>query len=274
MAHVGAKRALIAALAVAGAGVLTYSGAARASVIDVNFTTSGNTYSGLGADTLDTGTVWNNIVYPGSTVGAGDNGITLTDSNGNSLPLVTLNVSGTGTSPVPSQNNFYDGTTDNPSPVALMGGYRYIKPGGGLLVTLGGIPAGDYQLFVYAAGNATSQSASIGFNETANDVPGGISSATTTAADRDIFDAGNPTTNGTIGSATNGGSGVNYAILDAQPDSSGNIEITLSSPTSTYLAVDALQLQPDVVPEPATLGTLATCGLFLLRRRRRQESRV
>jgi len=266
MLGLGSKRVFMTALAVAGVGVLASSSVSRGSVINVNFTTSGNTYTGLGADTLDTGTVWNNIVYPGSTVGAGDNGITLTDSDSNALPNVTVNVSGTGTSPVPSQNNFYDGSTDNPLPALLMGGYRYIKPGGGLLVTLGGIPAGDYKLFVYAAGNATSQNADIGFNETANDVPGGISSGTTTAADRDINDSGDPTTNGSIGS---GGSGVNYVILDAQPDSSGNIEISLSSPTSTYLAVNALQLQPDVVPEPASLFLLGLSGCTLLRRRTR-----
>lgn len=106
-------------------------------------------YSGTAAAS-DTGTVWNTISSQ-----AGKS-ITMTDvmaSNGSPTPY-DVSVSTTGAS-----ISVYNNTTlGNPNPLNLMSDYAF---GGTYTVTLSDLPAGNYQLFVYAHGDQANQGSTV-----------------------------------------------------------------------------------------------------------------
>ena len=198
------------------------------------------------------GDLWNGIAGP-------DWGPTATtaisDSTGSFASGATIRVWNYAYS-----SNNTGGTTANP--MALMQDYL-TSPGWGssdgwpIKVELANLPTlTAFTLVVYSAGdNAPGQGATISL---ATDSNFGtiITSATTTAASRDI----------------SAGQGVAYQLFSGTTSASGTVDFEIATTTDNWHALNGLQLEIAAVPEPSSLA-LCGGGLVLLGMFRRRLSR-
>jgi hypothetical protein len=214
----------------------THAQAALINAVNVDLGKNSEIYSGVAA-APDLGMAWNGITWGGTTVSD------LFDSMENPT---TIDMTITG-----GKNNWASGSGTPQNPHDLMVDYRFGQ-NSTMSVNLAQVPAGAYKLYVYSAGDGAGQGAAISV-DLDNQIAGGVASSATTGADRDIYNVANP--------------GVNYVILDAQPDSNGNIDFTLANP-SNYFALNGFQLVP-AVPEPAALSGLGMAAALLARRIRK-----
>jgi len=223
------RLAIIAALGALGATSTT-----RAATLNFDLNRAGDAlYSGT-ALAPDPGTTWNEIVAGAAMTvsGALDStgaptsvGMTVTPFDGDATPRAWSN-----------------GSNGSPNPADLMSEYLYPGNGTQYSVTVSGLAAGSYSLYVYAHGDQPNQTSLI----TVDAANGGASASTgETGADwRDIYSADGPPA----------------VTLPATVDGSGALTFTTS-----YL--NGFQVMP--VPEPG-VTLLAGFGLLGLARRRRR----
>lgn len=144
--------------------------------LDVN-TSAGNNYSGT-AIAPDSGTYWNSFVPPAAS-SLTLNGVR--DSGGN---VTTASITLTRNSGANFSSWDNSGGGGNPNPLALMRDYLFSGP---YTVTVSNLPAGIYDLYVYAHGDNTGQATAV----TVNAANGGVSGTTTDMGEyRNIYQAG------------------------------------------------------------------------------------
>ena len=161
--------------------------------LQLDCTTGGHTYSGT-AVSSDNGTNWIDFVSPSDDLST----VTLdnvADSDGNETGFdITI-------SKEDLWNIWYNDTTGTPNPVGMMGDYMYCGP---YTVSVGSLPPGDYNLYVYAHGDSSNQVSTI----TLSDVNGGGSVTTTDEGEfRNIYQTGSVSNSYVKLSGTVGASG-------------------------------------------------------------------
>lgn len=173
---------------------------------------------------------WNEYAFVSSTPFQ----VSVVDSSDSAIPGVTLSVQN-------SQGVGSLSTSGNPS--FLMNKMPYMNAGGLFTISLTGLAANSQYEFV---GYAAYPSLTLGG-----------SWAVTTGT----LNSGTTSNDGTSADITTG-VGKAYSEFVVTTDGSGNLTVTDSSPTSSYVVLSGFQLQAMSVPEPASIS-LAAIGLGL-----------
>jgi polygalacturonase/pectin methylesterase-like acyl-CoA thioesterase len=144
--------------------------------LDIN-TSSGNNYSGT-AIAPGSGMFWNSFLVPAAP------SLTLTGvrDSSNNVTMASITISNNNGANFSSWDN--SGGGGNPNPLALMRDYLF---GGPYTVTISNLPAGIYDLYVYAHGDNTGQASAV----TIDAANGGVSGTTTDTGEyRNIYQTG------------------------------------------------------------------------------------
>lgn len=205
---------------------------------------SSATYTGVGA-APDAGTFWNGVSI--------DSGTTTLISISDALDSAGAS---TGVGLTMTRNDteafriYSDGSSGNPTPGDLMQEYTYWD---GYEVTLTGLAAGTYNLYMYGHGNAEGQSTTF----TLNPANGGDSASTSSY---DATDFRNTTV---------AGEGYTWVKLTGTVDGSGILAVGGNQNDDPDISFSFLNgFQVEAIPEPATIGLVGLFGggLLLLRR--------
>jgi len=181
--------------------------------VDIN-TGSSTNYAGIAAAPGD-GEVWNSFRPPAS--GPTSTVTALTDSFGTATDAaLTVTSSGTGFS------SWSNATNGAPTPVDLMQDYLF---GNTYTLRLTNLPAGNYQLYVYAHGDQDSQTSTI----TLASANGGGSRFTTTAGGATFRDT-----------AASNAEGVAYVKLAATVGANGELQFTAGNYVNGFQLIQLL----------------------------------
>lgn len=163
-------------------------------------------------------------------------GASVVDSTDAALSGITLTVAHSG-----GAGNL---STSGGNPSFLMGYAAYQNAGGVFTISLAGLLADtDYEFVGYGSSRAT-------WGALWTVTTGTLVSGTTSN------DGSSPD--------ISSGDGVAYSNFIAKTDASGNLAVTDTSPTSSFVMLNGFQLQAVAVPEPSTMALAITGGLGLL----------
>jgi pectin methylesterase-like acyl-CoA thioesterase len=191
--------------------------------VDVN-TLIGNNYTGL-AVAPGGGTIWNSFISGGTNTLAN-----IADSTGAATPTSVAITSSGGFS---QWTNTAAGT-GTPTPTLLMQDYLY---GYTYTVTVGSLPAGNYQLYVYAHGDADSQTSTI----TLGASNGGGTKFTTTSGGNTFRDT-----------TATGAEGIAYVKFAPTVSATGSLQFNVGPYLNGFQLVQVLDPETVRVTTPFT----------------------
>jgi hypothetical protein len=214
-----------------------WSGAAKASLISVNFNSNGSglTYSGAAA-AGQVGDVWN---LESTSTGSLTTATALKDSTGAATSaMLTFSAKGVGY-PNNQSQTFYGSDF-----AGLMDSYLYGSSSLTVSFSLTGLVAGTYDLYLYSASNSKTRAAT--FTATTSVNASGVST--------------------TIGPNGDGiqtfKEGVTYGIVEVTVGADGVLNVTSSCVSSSEIDLCGFQLQS--VPEPTAMALMISVAIGLL----------